>query len=347
MKKLNVIALPLLLATMLLSPACSGGSKDRPIITYGRATHSTDEALIEINYDEFYKRMDKDGVFHSETFLLLITDSSSSCGCRQNSRTCMTNIVMSSGIAVYHMDLSELSGNNKYGVKAVAGEAHLNIISKGKVLKVLSYKSDSLILHEDDDGTTMHEILRVVNYYNSLKYCTVERLEQALTNNETFSVEYIWRDCGDCSYLDPALVWKLGTEIKLKRTLYIVDLADIVAGNKDNDNYKNYLAAHHLSEESDAYFGYDTGKVPTFQHYTEGVLDDAATIFNEGWDKVEGGWRVTKAFFDEGRDQKVHYFGENYKYEPIVGKVYENILHPTRMDYYEPIVNQFILYYCF
>lgn len=343
MKKKQFFFLSILLIPIGIISVYALTPSKKPFLTYGRSSHDKNEGLIQLTYGEFEKRMDKkDGEFSKETFLLLVTDKNSTCICGSESRICMNNIIQSKGIACYHMDLSDFDGNNKYGVKARVGEAHLNIISCGKVIKDI--KSRDIILHEGGEEETYQEICQFVKVNNNLKYCTRERLEDAIANKETFSVEYIWRDCGDCSYINPNYLWNYSSKHVFNSTFYIVDLADLVNGKKENSTYIKYLNNYHLNYSSDNTYGYSTGKVPTIHHYTSGVLDDAAIIFNETFEKIDDAWRITDAFYDAARINKVKYLNAS-TYEPIVNKIYKNKSHSLRLPYYSNIMDQYLAFY--
>ena len=150
----------------------------------------------------------------------------------------------------------------------------------------------------------------------NLIYIDQKYLDNALFTNpvEKAVVEYVWRTCPDCNDCLPNVILPYSYDNDFSTEIWIIDL-DIegllrVNGEKDktNENYKNFLRDHHMSDVADKKFGYDRGFVPTTQVWEKGVLKDATCYFNDEVSINDAGeYYVSRSFYSEARVANLSY----------------------------------------
>lgn len=323
-----------------------GNDKDKPIITYG----NIEERVFEIRPDELYDRMKNS--LKRETFLLLTT-TSGSCGCNDTSKETMKTYAKKYQTLVYLITLSTLSNDKKaeefnfYGIDITSKDPALYLVSNGEIKDTLVYNHEKKILTDVD---VTHDAIRVrfQDPNQNLVSITYEYLDNELIGKKkTFSIEYIWSSCSDCLAVTPDIIWTHGKDIEYKQSLYIVDIDSKARNNQgaiDPSNYEyiTFMENHRMDEKTSPTYGYRTGKVPCFQHYSNGVLDDAAVLLNEQYeDNI-----VTNWYFTEERVKNLKYLTNITDLPNIIGK--QKLKSSTKpfMNEYKVFGDAFLDYYC-
>lgn len=352
MKKITLFLSPILALSLI---GCSNSSKPGKdfYLTYNLEVSSINDGLIEIDYNQLVRRMKSTGELLDETFLLLALPEG--CTCREVSQNTMKRLGKEKGICTYAIDNKDLEAKENWGIgvdsKGVPlPESVLYLISKGEIKQSWEYGSGKMLKEAD---YTYEQIISKVNVGTSKFYMTSKSyLDNSLIGqeNQTFSIEYIWNFCGDCLYANPNMLWKHSNWNKEDK-IYIVDIGDLTFNeqgqfDKTNPTYVEYLNEHHLSYESDNTYGYSGGKVPTIQHYTNGVLDDSIVIFNDEYSLIEEEslFKITNSFFDDERPNKAKYLS-GVSYESLIGKKFRNTGHEEIASYYERYLEAYLNFY--
>ncbi|MCR5185091.1 MAG: hypothetical protein K6C32_03310 [Bacilli bacterium] len=277
---------------------CTSNSKMK--LTYGRylpEDYSGNGALF-IDYADLSMRMSKDGKYLNENFLLTIAPTNG-CGCWAEFQPILKSFVQKTNYNVYQIKITAFDeAETKFGLNMKQGHVAFAIINHGKIVK--QYLSSPIFDYEESLEKEVNKYVTKPDLY----FVDYTDINNYISSKGETVVEYIWNSCSDCQYSNPQTLWPYVEKHTLKNKIYVVDLESI---RTDSEVYKQYLLDHKLSLEGDENYGYDRGFVPTIQHFTNGVLDDASVYFNDALSMVDGKVKVTRSFYSEVRKEKLHY----------------------------------------
>ncbi len=327
----------LLLTFMISSTALLGCESTKYTITYGMKANAGEYSLINLDYGQLKLRMDPTQQLASETFLLLVLPES--CACRDISQKTMVNYSEKYHTVVYKMEAKDFYNYENYGIVTNSVNSLLYLISETKIITELSYNYKNGLLKNVD--FTHDQVKRYFNDPKNFYMTNFSYLDTLIANKEDFSIEYIRTGCGDCLISNPEIIWKHGKDITYTNDLYILDIQPL-RGTPEYDIFKGKVGLTYASNNK---YGYSGGVVPTLQHYTDGVLDDACVIFNESFIENGTGYKVSESFFDETRIDYIKYLDKNTYTSRIGVEVESNYSHEEMLPYYTAVVNSFLNYY--
>ena len=307
MKKI-IFLLPLIALNTLGLTGCKSSNKSR--ITYGTLVES---AAMELNYSSFVNHVTSD-----ETMLIAVYDDFSSvpCGCWLAFKGVLNEYVDTYDTRIYYIGRSQFSDDSeRYGLTILADgtQPTFALIRNQKKVNEYIYSNSNKPMFESLDGlrNVVTRIARDPEFY----YVDQAYLDNALfTTKQNVVIEYVWNSCDDCKDCLPNVMFPYAEKNECSKKIWVIDL-DVPGllqdanGNKDKnrEEYKTFLANHHMSNVLDTTFGYDRGFVPTIQIWENGELKDMSVYFNDAYEQVNGKWTITRSYYSEDRVSNLKY----------------------------------------
>ena len=268
-------------------------------LTYGTYISTEDDSkndAKQITYKDLAFRMEENSQYSNENFLLTIAPTNG-CVCWAQFQSVLKQFIKETHYLVYQINCDEF-GENNYGLNFQEGHVTFAIIKSGKIVK--QYMGDDVLDSAQALKSEVNKFVRAPELY----YIEEPFLNEAIKTGETVLVEYIQESCGDCSYVNPKVLWPYAYQNVFKTKMYIMDI-DYLLGTPDHQNFKDLYG---LSNAFEPDFGYnEKGYVPTFQYYERGKLLSASVFFNDTVDKVDGEYKVIDSYYTAERIQKLGY----------------------------------------
>ena len=364
MKKNCLFLLPIIPVFLFLT-SCGGPSEN---ITYG-FLYSNSETAGQVSefteYGQIESRMGENQPLSEETFLLL--DYGESCSCKLAALDHMKSYSKIFHTNVYAINKTIIKNAVREESKSSfgldynsSGSSQLYVISKKQIKYSWTYSSSSPVWQE---VSRLHdEIIKIVKDPN-MNLCNISEtyLDECMDENNPFIIEYKRDTCGDCTYIDPNIIWKKAKERKFNIPIYCFDINGY--RSQGTEIYQEFKDLHFLSTKYAPIYGYDAdeetkGVVPTIQYWNNGSICDACVSFNDVVELVEGiTLTVTNSYYSEERLPYLKYLydvktkilkGMALSEEEVIeyqGSYYWK--QESSAKYHTPILEAFINHYCF
>ena len=271
-------------------------------LTYGTYISTADSAnndATKISYSELASRMDAEGAYHNENFLLTIAPTNG-CVCWAKFQAVLKQFIKETHYLVYQINIDEF-GDNNFGLNFEEGHVSFAIIRNGNIVK--QYMSNSILESTEALKSEVAKFVRSPDLY----YVDEPFLNEAIKTGTTTLVQYIRKSCSDCNYVDPNILWPYLNINNLKTEMYVIDIDYLYKTKDESTDYQNFKNNYLLSNVFNEDFGYETGYVPTFQYYERGKLKSASVFFNDEVAKVGEEFKVVKSYYTEERLPKLEY----------------------------------------
>ena len=310
MKK-QLFLLPILTISTLAMTGCQPDKRAR--LTYGTLV---DTAAEEIVYGTLASK-----VARKESFLIAVYQDGLACGCWTTFKEAIDQYVDEYDTKIYYIASSQFSeGETNYGLTILrdTSDPTFALFKEGKKVNEYIYGKDTKPMFQTLSGLrkAVKRIAKDPQYF----YVDQEYLDNALfTEKKEVVVHYIWHFCPDCNDCFPEVMIPYSNKNAFSRKVWIINLA--IPGllidpstNQINKNYQGYvdfLRDHNMSySEENEPFGYDRGFVPTTQIWQNGKVKDMNVYFNDGVEKVEDQYVITRSYYSEERIQHLGYTNE-------------------------------------
>ena len=298
MKKKLILAL---VAPMMCLSLAGCHSNVGMKLTYGTYILTEDDSKNDakkISFVELAKRMEEQGSYKNENFLLTIAPTNG-CVCWAQFQSVLKQFIKETHYLVYQINCDELVGEGKqdFGFTFKEGHVTFAIIKGGTIIK--QYMSNDVL---DSVGALKSEVNKFVKE-PELYYVDEPLLNESIKSGNTLLVQYVKESCGDCAYVNPKVLWPYAHQNKFKTKMFVIDI-DYLMGTDDYDAFKNQYGLSNVFEND---YGYKTGYVPTFQYYERGKIQSASVFFNDTIDKVDGEYKVIDSYYTLERLPKLAY----------------------------------------
>ena len=196
------------------------------------------------------------------------------------------------GVTIYKINYtSTLSDTDPIKLAKGAAPA-IGFYKGGKKLYISAYNSSTRDQFTNDDSFN-----NMMNKYVSLPNALfIEPLDLDIKKNmkETMTVLFTRSSCGDCNFLfDDFFNEYLATHKSKKIYMIECDKKGIrydENGEFNSMQWQEFKDKYQLSKKSSEKYGYETGVVPTFQYFKEGILSDSDIYVNDSYESklIEG-----------------------------------------------------------
>ncbi len=317
MKK-QLFLLPILTISSLAMTGCQQDKRAR--LTYGTYIDNEAEYIV---YGTL-KAKTGDG----ESFLVAIHQDvgPGECGCWTTFKGILDEYVDKYDTKIYYVNASEIpTDDNIYKLPVFTSDTNpaLVLFKEGKKANEYIYAKDTKPMFQTLSGLrkAITRIAKDPHFY----YVDQTYLDNALfTEKKEVVVYYFWHFCPDCTDCFPEVMLPYSNKNDFSKKVWIIDLA--VSGllldpvnniyDKNYQGYVDFLRDHNMSySEENEPFGYDRGFVPTTQIWQNGKVKDMNVYFNDGIEKVDGEFKITRSYYSEDR---IKYLG--YTNEVLQGK---------------------------
>ncbi len=272
-------------------------------LTYGTYLTSEDDSIndaIKINYAELSSRMDVDGAYRNENFLLAIAPTNG-CVCWAKFQAVLKQFIKDTHYVVYQINWNEFGENNNFGLTFQDGHVTFAIVRGSKIVK--QYMSNPVLDSVEALKAEVDKFVRAPDLY----YVDEPFLNDIIKYGETTLVQYIRGTCSDCNYVDPNVLWPYLHLRDLKTPMYVIDIDYLYQTKDKSTDYQDFKNEYRLSDVRDQNFGYGNGYVPTFQYYERGKLLDASVFFNDEIARVGEEIKVVNSYYTEERLSHLSY----------------------------------------
>ena len=296
MKNKVLLLLPILAFSATHLTSC--GDEDRVRITYGTVMH---QEMISLSYSDFKNKMT-----NGENMIVATYDSEYSldCGCWRTFSAINNIYVKQKGTVIYKLDRKEITKND-YGLTIIDGSNPTCVVTNNGEVKyeyVYNPKSANIKMFEVYESFVSQ--MDNVTKEPQIILADIDFVQKAIfkENRKDFIVYHSRNKCPDCSYCTPMFLEPYCANNNLAKKVYMVDIQDIY---DDKTLYQGYKDKLQMNAEVNEIFGYQTGVVPTFQIWNNGVLKDACVYFNDEVDRES--WTITNSYYTPERVKNLKY----------------------------------------
>ena len=233
------------------------------------------------------------------------------------------------GVRIYSIDYTNTLANND-PIKLTGKAPAIGFYKNGKKLNITAYNSntrDNFI--EDKSFNEMMD--KYVSLPNAL-YITPERLDIKKNAQETMTVLFTRSSCPDCSSLFDDFFYDYLSTHKSKK-IYMIECDEKGIrydenGEYDSTQWQEFKDKYQLSKKGSEKYGYETGVVPTFQYFKEGVLSDSDIYVNDSYESelIEGTKKykitITNSFLSELISKEFVFDATNVSDKDLNSKMY-------------------------
>ena len=180
--------------------------------------------------------------------------------------------------------------------------------------EMITFKNGEIIAHVDayskwdNDAKNIDKVIKYISKYfyieSPMITCTKEEVEQLIKTNKDIIVYFKRNTCSDCRqfedmYFNSFLVNKKNNS----KTIYAIETS-LYKDEDDSSIWENFVKDFQLSYESNNEQGYLSGRVPTFQYYSNGELKKTCVIYNDIFEKnTDSSITITGGYYNEFNGQ--------------------------------------------
>lgn len=365
---------PLLVSSMLsiVSSCDNAANSTSPItIEYGRLYDETLES--ENAHFDLIDHAELTSLISNESdFVLLVYKKNDTCGCWINSfRPNILSYMKKNNLLMYAISYTEFGeGASRFGLNISSSDQTIGIFENGalKYSKTRNGDDDPWAVEYEKFSSWMDERIKP----GKSLYVSNAQLNALYAGNEKFTIGWMRKSCGDCSYI-ARHSFKDWAKKDHEGVLYLYDCDDPISrpvdedGNLNTEVWQNFKDKYGLSNKYNTDFGFDNGYVPTFHHIDPGIdreipghsILDGMVVFNDTISKGEdGGYYVSSTYFSDDRLDKLAFLenvGDDVKTnfenmvlnssDVTVYPEYGNYIswnHESAENYYAPLLNAFL-----
>ncbi len=316
------------------------------------------------------------------SFVLFVGDVTTDCTCFSYFKSTLKTYIQSTNAFIYAIDPSEFNGDGKktYDLKVSAnqGNESIAIFENGalKYQRQRSGENDSW----SNDATTFKNWMNARVSFSSMLYIDVLQLEKIVLDSSSFNgldqctIGFFRDRCGDCRYLSDNFLktYNAGTHAES----YVID-CDVPGIHDPSDGttastseskaqWTAFKAKYGLAKSETTPFGFDSGYVPTFLHYSNGSVDDADVYDNDTLAQATTAstYKVSASYWDGSRSHE--FFSSlknnevtNFVTNPALQAIPEGDItaysegtetsyfwnHDKAAVYHDPLIKAFLDYY--
>ena len=344
MKKLIKFLLPILAISTTVFSGCKKKEVEdtRIMLSFGNI-HST--TFTDIGIDNLIK-LKKD----KESFLLVV--SSNTCGCWNEFQPSLNNYLSNTKTICYHLEYDQ--------IRDVASAYGLNLLTSDTTTFAVYEQGElKITLCTSDDSKTMYDKDRFMKYMNEnvrLPLCYIITKDDALAIKESGKNAVIYYErieCGDCSDLNPTILYDYAKNHPTANKIYVVDCQQYWRAKTDPEFETVYVPVKNelgMTVETNPTYGFSTGVFPYFSYIENGQYASGAVAYNDTVKKQDDKYIVTDSYYSEERISSLQYTNT-----VVVGKeltaddVNDNGAwvswdHESARKVYAPIIDSFLDY---
>lgn len=256
------------------------------------------------------------------SFVLFIGDVTTDCTCFSFFKSTLESYIQSTNAFIYAINPTEFNGDGKktYDLKISANQGNESIaIFESGILKYQRQRSGENDAWSNDAATFKNWINARVSF-SSMLYIDVLQLEKIVVDASSFNgldqctIGFFRDRCGDCRYLSDHFLKNYNASIHAES--YVID-CDVPGIHDPTDGttaataasmaqWNEFKAKYGLAKSEATPFGFDSGYVPTFLHYSNGDVDDADVYDNDALARGEKNsvYKVSESYWDGSRNHE-------------------------------------------
>lgn len=310
MKKIVSIISCMMLSVILLVGCSCSCSKEKANLAIGDMNATS---YVDLSSFEIVKSMIED----KETFVLFVYQVD--CSACKSFKPILEEVIKERHIKVYGIQYKYIDSDHK-------------LKDLQYTPSIVIYKAGKLFIKTDPDANSSYfknsegfkSFLDKYTDKPTAYYINLTQLREKISNQENFIIYYSRSSCGDCSYLNRNYLKEYLNSYSGDKKFYILETdAEGIRfnnGEYDSEQWQNIKDEFGLSKANNSEFGYETGVVPTFQYYENGVLRDMMIYTNDKFEEIEG-----------TTDVKI--IGSYYDDNPFIGETM------NRFDYHNTVAS--------
>ena len=345
--KIKFAILPLILVSISGLTGCNPSQPNTKIkVSFGSLV---DTEYTNISYGDLYQKVN----YEESMVVTTYPGKDTTCSCWRTFEYVLNDYVKAKEAIIYAVDALEIQGKyNDFGLVVSDKDPSIAFFKDGKLVEQIVYSVKN-------ERSFFKNSVDFINFMNEkiiqpdLLYVDQTYLTNAYNNHETFVIAHTYSSCSDCSYVVPNVLMPYTTSNTLTTKVWIIDLNDIHA---DALAWQSYKDQWNLSNVNNETYGYNSGYVPTFQYYNQGILSSSSVFFNDtiAYDEATSTYKVVDSFYTEERKNNLSYIQgvENNVIKGITLPIDQLDLYPeynyiawkheyARM-YHEPLLKAFL-----
>jgi len=275
------------------------------------------------------------------SFVLLVADVTSDCTCFSSFKASIESYLQSSNAFFYAINPNEFdgAGKNTYGlnVTSTQGNESVAIFEDGalKYQRKRSGENDSW----SNDPTAFASWMKARVKVSNMLYIDLLQLEQIVVDStpfnglDHFTLGFFRERCTDCRYLADSFLKSYNASEHAESYVIDCDVPGIhdpkdgstTATDESKTQWAEFKIKYGLALSPETPFGFDSGYVPTFLYYSNGVVADAAVYDNDSLAPSEtpDTYKIDGTYWDGSRQ---HEFFSSLKNNEVTNFLSANAL---------------------
>ena len=231
------------------------------------------------------------------------------------------------GLTIYKINYTSVLSDSDPLKLAKGAAPAIGFYKEGKKLYIAGYNSDTR--EQFVEQSKFDEMMKKHVNLPSAFYISPNSLDTKKSTKQSFTVLFTRSSCGDCGFLFNEYLNNYLKSNKQK-TLYLIEcdkegIRLDSSGNVNSEQWQEFKDKYQLSYTGSNEYGYETGVVPTFQYYKNGILSDSNIYVNEEFEYIASEEKIliVKSPLQELVNVKINYKATSTNESDIQREIYE------------------------